>query len=80
MKIRISLPHSDIEFLDAVGADRSAVIHEAITALRQTQLTQQYADAFAEWADSEDARLWNATNSRKELDGMLVRLVTFSCP
>lgn len=59
MKISVSLPEEDVRFLDEQGANRSAVLHEAVTLLRNRQLTEQYAEAFDQWADSPEARLWD---------------------
>jgi Arc/MetJ-type ribon-helix-helix transcriptional regulator len=64
MKISVSLPQEDVEFVDAYAArtaadSRSAVIHAAIELLRQAQLEQEYAEAFAEWDGSEDAGSWD---------------------
>ncbi|MCH5676502.1 ribbon-helix-helix domain-containing protein [Streptomyces gilvus] len=64
MKISVSLPQEDVEFVDAYATrteadSRSAVIHAAIELLRQAQLEQEYAEAFAEWDGSEDAEFWD---------------------
>ncbi|MET7294157.1 ribbon-helix-helix domain-containing protein [Streptomyces griseoloalbus] len=64
MKISVSLPNEDVAFVDEYAArteaaSRSSVIHAAIELLRQTQLEQQYAEAFAEWDGSEDAQFWD---------------------
>ncbi|MEU6606703.1 antitoxin [Streptomyces shenzhenensis] len=64
MKISVSLPQEDVSFVDeyAVRTDaesRSAVIHAAIELLRQAQLEEEYAAAFAEWDGSEDAEFWD---------------------
>jgi Arc/MetJ-type ribon-helix-helix transcriptional regulator len=55
MKLSVSLPDEDVEFLDAYAkahafASRSAVVHAAITALRHADLPDAYRDA---WAESE---------------------------
>ncbi len=59
MKISVSLPDNDIAFLDAQGPNRSATVHEAIAALRQSQLTDQYQQAYADWVESGDSQLWD---------------------
>ncbi|MFF8030954.1 MULTISPECIES: ribbon-helix-helix domain-containing protein [unclassified Streptomyces] len=64
MKISVSLPQEDVAFVDEYASrteatSRSSVIHAAIELLRQTQLEQQYVEAFAEWDGSEDARFWD---------------------
>ncbi|MFZ3470195.1 ribbon-helix-helix domain-containing protein [Streptomyces sp. 4.24] len=64
MKISVSLPQEDVEFVDkyaaATAADsRSAVIQAAIEMLRASQLEADYEAAFAEWDASEDAAFWD---------------------
>ncbi|MBT2466723.1 ribbon-helix-helix protein, CopG family [Streptomyces sp. ISL-66] len=64
MKISVSLPQEDVEFVDEYAAataanSRSAVIHAAIERLRASQLEADYEAAFAEWEASEDAAFWN---------------------
>lgn len=68
MKVSISLPQADLAFLDQYAEEnglesRSAAVHTAVRALRDTQLEAEYADAFAEWKGSEDERLLEATVS-----------------
>jgi Arc/MetJ-type ribon-helix-helix transcriptional regulator len=65
MKISVSLPGEDVAFLDAyAGAhacpSRSAVVHQAIRALRLGELHEAYADAWAEWRESGAAGDWEA--------------------
>ena len=52
MKVSISLPDEDVEFLDAYAssegiASRSAVMHRAVRLLRATALGSAYEAAFA---------------------------------
>lgn len=66
MKLSVSLPDEDVEFLDAYASaqgveSRSAVLHRAVRLLRATELTDSYEDAWTEWASSDDAALWDAT-------------------
>lgn len=66
MKISVSLPQHDIEFIDAYTArteaeSRSAVLHAAIELLRQSELEADYAAAWAEWDEDADARAWDLT-------------------
>ena len=66
MKLSVSLPEEDVEFLDAYAASeglgsRSAVLHRAIRLLRAAELGPAYEDAFTEWHESDDAALWDAT-------------------
>ena len=57
MKISVSLPVEDVEFLDNYAesqgyGSRSAVVHSAVRMLRSSKLGGAYADAWNEWADS----------------------------
>ncbi len=63
MKISVSLPEDDIRFLDEQGTNRSATLHEAVALLRDRHLTAMYAEAFSEWSDSPDAKLWDAATA-----------------
>ena len=65
MKVSVSIPDEDVEFLDAYARDhriasRSAALHRAIRLLRASELSEDYASAFAEWADSDDEAAWEA--------------------
>jgi Arc/MetJ-type ribon-helix-helix transcriptional regulator len=65
MKMSVSLPDEDVEFLDAYVKDhdtgsRSAALHKAVGLLRAAQLADAYADAWASWAASDDAESWDA--------------------
>jgi len=66
MKISVSLPDEDIEFLDAYAHEqgigsRSAVLHQALRLLRAVELTDDYEAAWKDWHASEDDTLWSAT-------------------
>ena len=68
MKVSISLPDEDVEFLDAYGqaqgfASRSAVVHKAVRLLRAAELGPAYEDAWEAWSNGEDEALWEATAS-----------------
>ena len=68
MKLSVSLPEEDVEFLDeyarTVGAgSRSAVVQRAVRLLRATELGPAYADAWEEWEASGDADLWESVTS-----------------
>ena len=63
MKISVSLPEEDITFLDEQGTNRSAALHEAVALLRERHLTEQYAEAFGQWADSPEAQLWDGATA-----------------
>ncbi len=64
MKVSVSIPESDVEFLDEYAkshgmASRSAALQRAIRLLRANQLSRHYAAAFAEWADDADGSTWD---------------------
>jgi len=66
MKLSVSLPDDDVEFLDAYAqsqgiASRSAVVHQAVRLLRANELGVAYADAWATWSADGDADLWERT-------------------
>ncbi len=73
MKVSVSLPDEDIEFLDEYGrtvgaASRSAVLHHAIRLLRAMALGPAYAEAWQDW-DRHGARAdWESVVS-DGLDG-----------
>lgn len=65
MKVSVSLPEDDIEFLDTYAQaqgeqSRSAVLHKAVGLLRATQLADAYEQAWDSWASSEDAEAWGS--------------------
>ena len=65
MKISVSLPEEDVEFLDryaqsVAAGSRSAVVQRAIRLLRATELGPAYAQAWEEWAASGQADAWDA--------------------
>jgi Arc/MetJ-type ribon-helix-helix transcriptional regulator len=64
MKVSVSLPDEDVEFLDAYAREqgfdsRSAVLHKAVRLLRAAELGADYDSAWQEWAQSDDAALWD---------------------
>lgn len=66
MKISVSLPGEDVAFLDAYASvhafsSRSAVVQQAIRALRLGDLDDAYGKAWEEWSESGEADLWEAT-------------------
>ena len=66
MKVSVSIPESDVEFLDDYAeshgmASRSAALQRAIRLLRANELSRHYAAAFTEWADVPDNSAWDAT-------------------
>jgi Arc/MetJ-type ribon-helix-helix transcriptional regulator len=65
MKLSVSLPDEDIEFLDEYARSkgyrsRSAVLRRAVRLLRSTELGDAYAEAWTEWAESGEAELWES--------------------
>ena len=66
MKLSVSLPEEDVEFLDAYArsqgfASRSAALRKAVRLLRGSLLGAAYEDAFSEWENSGAATDWEAT-------------------
>jgi Arc/MetJ-type ribon-helix-helix transcriptional regulator len=63
MKLSVSLPEEDVEFLDryavsqALGS-RSAAVHRAVRLLRAAELGPAYERAWGEWEGAEDSALW----------------------
>jgi len=62
----VSLPSEDVKFLDSYAsahdlASRSAAVQSAVTALRLSDLADDYCDAWEEWQKSEESALWAAT-------------------
>ncbi|RLK59297.1 antitoxin [Actinokineospora cianjurensis] len=73
MKLSVSLPEVDVQFIDEYlarfdAATRSSVIQLAIGLLRESSMREEYAQAFAEWDGSDDAGLWESAVA----DGSLV--------
>ena len=63
MKVSVSLPDEDVEFLDAYAAEqgfesRSAVLHKAVRLLKAVELSDAYQAAWREWEDTGDAAAW----------------------
>ncbi len=59
MKVSVSLPVEDVNFLDNYARNqgfesRSAVVHKAVRLLRSLGLGGDYEDAWAEWAAEND--------------------------
>lgn len=66
MKVSVSLPGEDVEFLDAYASahdfpSRSAVVQQAIHTLRMGELQDAYGNAWAEWTQSGEADDWEPT-------------------
>ncbi len=65
MKVSVSLPDEDVEFLDAYAesqgiASRSAVMHRAVRLLRASELGAAYEEAWEEWSSGDDATAWES--------------------
>jgi antitoxin MazE9 len=65
MKVSVSLPEEDVEFLDSYAQaqgiqSRSAAVHQAVRLLRAAQLGDAYEQAWASWASSGDAATWDS--------------------
>jgi Arc/MetJ-type ribon-helix-helix transcriptional regulator len=68
MKVSISLPDEDVEFLDVYaktqGIDsRSAVVHKAVRLLKASELGAAYEDAWSEWTSTGEEALWEQTTA-----------------
>lgn len=68
MKVSVSLPSEDVEYLDAYAlaqqlGSRSAALHKAVRLLRAAELGAEYESAWDEWDPDEDARAWEQTAS-----------------
>jgi Arc/MetJ-type ribon-helix-helix transcriptional regulator len=68
MKVSVSLPDDDVEYLDRYAStqglpSRSAALHRAVRLLRASELGAAYEDAWTEWADSGESDAWEPTAS-----------------
>jgi len=68
MKVSVSIPDEDVEFLDTYAKNhqitsRSAALHRAIRLLRASELTDAYAAAFTEWVDDPANDAWDAVTA-----------------
>jgi Arc/MetJ-type ribon-helix-helix transcriptional regulator len=66
MKVSVSLPGDDVQFLDAYAREqglesRSAALHRAVRLLRTAELGGGYEAAWDEWAAEGEAELWDST-------------------
>jgi Arc/MetJ-type ribon-helix-helix transcriptional regulator len=66
MKVSVSLPEDDVQFLDDYSRQtglesRSAALHKAVRLLRAAELGTAYAAAWEEWFQSKDSALWETT-------------------
>ena len=68
MKLSVSLPDDDVEFLDAYAnesgiASRSAALHRAVRLLKASRLGAAYEAAWGEWSDGVEAGGWESAVS-----------------
>jgi Arc/MetJ-type ribon-helix-helix transcriptional regulator len=66
MKVSVSLPGDDVEFLDEYAREqgldsRSAALHRAIRLLRTAELGATYEAAWTEWGTTGPADPWDST-------------------
>ena len=66
MKVSVSLPGEDIQFLDEYAQERgldsrSAAVHRAVRLLRAAELGGDYEAAFGESSADGEADLWAST-------------------
>ena len=64
MKVSVSIPDEDVEFLDHYARthqieSRSAALNRAIRLLRASELGDAYAAAFTEWTDDAANEAWD---------------------
>jgi Arc/MetJ-type ribon-helix-helix transcriptional regulator len=66
MKVSVSLPGEDVEFLDLYAKEqgldsRSAALQRAVRLLRVSELDASYESAWEEWGALGNAEAWDAT-------------------
>ena len=66
MKVSVSLPGDDVEFLDEYAKEqglesRSAALHRAVRLLRTAELGGTYEAAWAEWTADDSGTSWDST-------------------
>jgi Arc/MetJ-type ribon-helix-helix transcriptional regulator len=66
MKVSVSLPEDDVDFLDAYAQEqgfgsRSAVLHKAVRLLRASGLNDAYEGAWHEWDAAGEEEAWEAS-------------------
>ncbi len=66
MKVSVSLPGEDVQFLDEYAREqglesRSAALHRAVRLLRTAELGGSYEAAWDEWAARGEADPWEST-------------------
>jgi Arc/MetJ-type ribon-helix-helix transcriptional regulator len=66
MKVSVSLPGEDVQFLDEYAKEqglesRSAALHRAVRLLRTAELGAAYESAWEQWAADGESELWDQT-------------------
>jgi hypothetical protein len=66
MKVSLSIPTADVEFLDGFAHEhgiesRSAAVQRAISLLRALELGDAYELAWQEWEQLGEAGVWEST-------------------
>jgi antitoxin MazE9 len=66
MKVSVSLPGEDVQFLDEYAKEqgldsRSAALHRAVRLLRTAELGGTYEAAWDEWNAEGEGDLWDST-------------------
>ena len=66
MKVSLSIPNADVEFLDSYAHEhgiesRSAAVQRAIGLLRASELGDAYELAWQEWEQLGEAGVWEPT-------------------
>jgi Arc/MetJ-type ribon-helix-helix transcriptional regulator len=65
MKLSVSLPDEDVDYLDTYAdrqglGSRSAALRKAVRLLRTSELGAAYEAAWDEWAAGDDAETWSS--------------------
>jgi Arc/MetJ-type ribon-helix-helix transcriptional regulator len=68
MKLSVSLPDEDVEYLDAYAQtqgleSRSAALRKAVRLLRASELGAAYEDAWTTWDEDGGTDLWDAATA-----------------
>jgi Arc/MetJ-type ribon-helix-helix transcriptional regulator len=64
MKLSVSLPDADVEYLDEYARtqrleSRSAALHRAVRLLRASELGAAYEEAWTEWVETGEDDVWD---------------------
>jgi Arc/MetJ-type ribon-helix-helix transcriptional regulator len=65
MKVSVSLPDEDIEYLDRYALEqgldsRSAAVHKAVRLLKASELGASYEEAWSEWSENGESDIWES--------------------